>query len=206
MKKNKLISFAISFFVVISSVKLLSQNTAIITKEDAVKYFMGKGGRWSERGVLAFKVGARISDDDFKYLSLLPKIKILHLSQTSISDTCLKHVSSLTQLDTLSLDDTKIGDEGLKYISNLKTIDLLDLKNTKVTDEGLKYLKNMAKLRELNLMGTKITDKGLDYLSEIPNLQMIMVRGTRITPGGVAKFKKKFPMTYITFETEEQIQ
>jgi hypothetical protein len=152
----------------------------------------------------------RVKDDDLRFLSRVPKLKELELSEAHITDAGLAHLRllnelerldltapqvtdeglvhlrGLTNLRSLSLHQTQITGPGLKRLRPLTNLRLLDLHDSPVTDEGIAHLACLANLRALSLWGTKATDDALKTLKDLPHLAQLNLWGTNVTDAGLA--------------------
>jgi hypothetical protein len=152
----------------------------------------------------------RVKDDDLRFLSRIPKLKALELSEAHITnaglahlrllndlqrldltapqvnDEGLIHLRRLTNLTSLSLHQTQITGPGLRHLRSLTNLRLLDLHDSPVTDEGIAHLACLTNLRILSLWGTKATDEALKTLKNLPHLEQLNLWGTNVTDAGLA--------------------
>jgi hypothetical protein len=127
----------------------------------------------------------RIQDADLAYLTDLPYLTFLDLSQTQIGDAGLMHLSRLSNLHSLTLTHTCVTDAGLVRIGALSCLEQMNLSYTHVTDAGMLHISSLRALRVLDLDGTRVTDAGLASLSGMAQLRLVRARGTAITDAGV---------------------
>lgn len=161
-------------------------------------------------------------DEDMAWLSKLPDIEFLILTNTKVSDldslqgmnslvwldldgtrvsdAGLEHLRALPKLTHLFLSDTAVSNVGLAHLTELGKLEALELAHTRVDDELLPDLKQVPMLRRLNLSGTRITDAGLVHLGTLGNLQSLFLYDTQTTSEGVAELQAALPDCAIGFD------
>lgn len=144
-----------------------------------------QGGYLMDRVVDVSLRKRRIQDADLAYLTDLPYLTFLDLSQTQIGDAGLMHLSRLSNLHSLTLTHTCVTDAGLVRIGALSCLEQMNLSYTHVTDAGMLHISSLRALRVLDLDGTRVTDAGLASLSGMAQLRLVRARGTAITDAGV---------------------
>src|SRR6185437_16103346 len=78
-----------------------------------------------------------------------------------VTDEVFRHLGSLQRLRELGLSCTGVTDAGLASVGELDRLHILFLSKTSVTDAGLAHLKSLTELQALGLALTNITDEGL---------------------------------------------
>ncbi len=129
----------------------------------------------------------RDSNELFKYLNGLKKLKRLHtsihfLTNMTVLDSGLDQISGLTQLEELRLSQSKVKGLGLKHFVNLRS---LDLRYSAVNDKGMESLKFLTKLERLILRDNNISDKGIANIAGLTNLRELDLYGLPLTDNGV---------------------
>jgi hypothetical protein len=125
-----------------------------------------------------------ITDEDFKYVGRLPKLKTLTIFKTA-TDAGLKHLAGLEQLETLFLWTTAVKGPGLKDLAGLPALRHLRLAYSPVDDEGCKALAGFKQLTGLSLAGTKITDAGIKHLTGLDKLESLSLVQTELSDAGL---------------------
>lgn len=100
------------------------------------------------------------TNDDLRYLAVVPTVERVWLDGTKITDEGLCHLLACPNIRFLGLNDIPITDHGLAQISRLTELDSISLNGTKITDAGLEHLAKLTKLKHLWLRKTAITDAG----------------------------------------------
>ena len=166
--------------------KLISENAADITKDDALKLTtFGSNYCYSFfDGIQNFKnltslYADNISISDFEPLASLTKLTNLSLQRNDISD--LKFITKLTNLVNLKLRDNQISDLApLKSLTKLETLDLVGNQISDITP-----LKNLSNLTSLEFDENNISDltplKGLTKLEAFGSAQSIDLQPTTTT-------------------------
>jgi hypothetical protein len=126
---------------------------------EIVKGLKDKGAEVKEsRGVvtgLTVQDGSRLTDDDFRQLTRLSRLKMLSLSN------CL-------------------NDERVALLANLAELEYLQTNLAQITDDGIKPLARLKSLQNLKFFhpGKSFSGSGLAHLAELPNLQSLTVAGS----------------------------
>jgi Leucine-rich repeat (LRR) protein len=144
---------------------------------------------------------------EFGFLSGLPQIESLSLSNVRLNKRGVDAINQLGNLKRLTLSVTAFDDERLGWIGQLDVDLNLTLQNSpKITDEGLKHLVG-SRLQSLSIIQTSITDRGLIHIGNIKALQTLMIYGSPVTDAGIEHLRElkslRFLMLYKTKVTEE---
>ncbi len=144
-----------------------------------------------------------IGDKSMFYLTLLPKLKDLDVTKSSITGAGFRYLHR-THLKKLWAADTVFGDDALHslqrtdeltdlYLGNTKITNAgfvkldapllkeLDISNTKVTDIGIKTLARFPELTTLRMTGLPLTDPAAEVLSKLPKLEQLNIERTKVT-------------------------
>ncbi|XP_063806466.1 uncharacterized protein LOC134985575 [Pseudophryne corroboree] len=129
----------------------------------------------------------QITDRGVQHISVLTRLRVLSLCNTSVSDIGLLHLRGLKLLEELSLDRTKVTSRGVSQcIPHLPHLQVLGLSDTNVGDNVLKLgVRNCKNLLKLNLSRTHVTNKGLRFLKQAPIVQLSL-DGSGVTLQGVS--------------------
>uniref|UniRef100_A0A8C5QDR3 F-box/LRR-repeat protein 14 n=1 Tax=Leptobrachium leishanense TaxID=445787 RepID=A0A8C5QDR3_9ANUR len=128
-----------------------------------------------------------ITDQGVQHISLLTRLQILSLCNTSVSDAGLLHLRGLRHLEELSLDRTKVTSRGVSQcVPHLPHLQVLGLSSTAVGDNVLKHgIRHCRALLKVNLSRTRVTDKGLRLLKAVSIVQLNL-DGTGVSLQGVS--------------------
>jgi RNA polymerase sigma factor (sigma-70 family) len=135
-----------------------------------------KLGARIERDVVTVNlVATKVTDDELRWLSVFPNLRILYLHHTSIGDAGVANLRDLKSLTTLDLFDTRVTDAGMEHLAEwMPHLEWLELSDTQVTDAGLRFLKGLRHLRHLDVRRTKVTDAGVEDLRRaLPGLDLL---------------------------------
>ncbi|KAK2385229.1 internalin A [Trifolium repens] len=130
----------------------------------------------------------------------VPNLEILSLSQTSVDDTALGFISLMPLLKVVDLSNTNIkgflhqGGTDLDSLSltalqNLKQLERLNLEHTQVADEALFPLSSFQELRYLSLKSPSLSDISLYHLSSVPKLTELSICDAVLTNCSLDKVK-----------------
>jgi hypothetical protein len=126
---------------------------------EIARLLKGKGAEVTASGgavtALAVRDGSKLTDDDFRQLTRLGRLKMLDLSN------CL-------------------NDERLSQLAALEGLEYLQTNLAAVTDEGVKPLARLRSLKTLKFFhpGKSFSGAGLAHLAELPNLRSVTVAGS----------------------------
>ncbi|MBU1220477.1 protein kinase [Myxococcota bacterium] len=134
--------------------------------------------------------GCEVTDETAVFLSQIPSIEYLDLSETMVTSRSMAGIGRMKNLKHLILKNTTINDEGIKFLSESRKLKTLDLTGTKVTDSCSVYLNNMTMLNSLVLKNCRISDR---FLKNIPGktIRLLNLYGTDISDRS-AKVMEKF--------------
>lgn len=130
----------------------------------------------------------------------VPNLEILSLSQTSVDDTALLYISMMPSLKDVDLSNTNIkgflhqgscdlDSLSLTALQNLKQLQRLNLEHTQVTDEALFPLSSFQELRYLSLKSPSLADISLHHLSSVPKLTKFRICDAVLTNYAFDMFK-----------------
>ena len=104
-----------------------------------------------------------VTDETLNALRLLPRLRVLHVSNTSITDAGIAELVHLHELEWLTLD-TELSDAALVHVGKLRSLHVLELSRAPITDSGLTELCGLRQLEELTLEETLVTSDGIARL------------------------------------------
>ena len=171
----------------------------------------------NETALVAIDLRARrLGKEQFKYLSLVPDLAELDLSESNLDDAALlsmrgstvsklylrgteitsrgaEALATFENLQFVDLSDTAVTDEALTYFHDLKYLNAVVAKGTSIDGTGCKSLRDMSRRSYLafDFEGSNFNDAGLDEAIEIKALKRLHIRRTRVTAGAVAKARAK---------------
>ncbi len=95
------------------------------------------------------------------------------------TDDDFKRLGRLSRLKTLSLSEGPT-DAALALLSGLSELEYLQTNRSSATDDGMKALASLKKLKTLKLFhpGKEFTGRGFAYLAELPDLERLTVAGS----------------------------
>jgi len=131
--------------------------------------------------------GCPITDEGMKWLSLLPWISDLDLTDTAITDVGLCQLGSLCNLERLKLGGTNVNGEGMAKFSKFQTLYEVDLARSRLNDDGMAHVCSNMRLSQIDLSDTEISDAGLPHLAYLPNITNLSLAGTMITGTGLGR-------------------
>jgi len=100
-----------------------------------------------------------------KVISQLKLLNTLELHETKIVDSDLGYLSGMPEMAGLVLSNTAITDSGVTHLAPLAhKLQVLYFDGTKITDASIKVLSKMKRLTFLSVIETNITEKGFETL------------------------------------------
>ncbi|XP_022136502.1 F-box/LRR-repeat protein 14 isoform X2 [Momordica charantia] len=153
--------------------------------------------------------------DDFaiSYISLMPGLKSIDLSETDIKGyiylsaaegneyLSFTDLQNLDCLEILNLERTHVDDESLRPLSRFRRLSHLLLRSPSLTDVSLSYLSILPKLTILSIRDAVLTNQAFDLLKPAATLQKIDLRGCwLLTEDGLLEFHRRFPQIEVRHE------
>lgn len=182
-----------------ASILLMFASLAGFAKADdaeIVKLLMAKGADVTEtKGVvtaITVRDAAKWTDDDFRRLADLRRLKLLSLSD-GLNDARLAQLASLVELEYLQTNLAQITDDGIKPLTRLKS-----LKNLKFfhpgkafTGAGLAELATLPNLERLTVAGSlAFNDVGMAAVAKLTRLKEFRTWHAGATNEGVKKLRE----------------
>jgi uncharacterized protein YjbI with pentapeptide repeats len=154
--------------------------------------------------------GAKISDDDLRYLATLHRLFKIVLNNTHLKGTGLAALSHCPldvvnlgnnpdlvtvaplptgRLTFLRLGNFTLTDQLLQEILSCKRLKHLALQNCDLNQRQLQRLQSLPDLSSLNIGRTPLTDDSLGVLMSFKGLKEVNVDGTSITDAGRLQLK-----------------
>lgn len=132
-------------------------------------------------------VGQQLSSSDVcEFLSQLPYLKLVRLTEHQVDDAVLIELGRLANLQELTLSNSTVSDRGLRQLLANKNLKKLYLEGCGLTDESLEIVSQMSILEDLGLRdNTLLTDRGLGNLSRLKKLQILRFRGSQFSGLGI---------------------
>ncbi|XVF53063.1 hypothetical protein PTKIN_Ptkin05aG0069400 [Pterospermum kingtungense] len=154
-----------------------------------------------------------IDDVALSYISLMPSLKVIDLSNTNIKGfihqpgteshiySTLTALQNLSYLESLNLEHTLVRDQDLYPLSNCKELSHLSLKCASLTDATLHHLSSLPKLTNLRVCEAVLTNSGLDAFTPPATLRVLDLMGCwLLTEDAVSSFLRKYPQVEIRHE------
>ncbi|KAF4351071.1 hypothetical protein F8388_013176 [Cannabis sativa] len=131
-----------------------------------------------------------------------PKLEILSLSDTSIDDIAISYISLMPCLKDIDLSNTNIkgliyqdgGPEmdpilSLEALQRLKNLKKLNLEGTQVRDSALYSVSSLLELTHLSLRDASLTDISLSYISSLTKLINLSIHDAVLTSSGLNSYQ-----------------
>ncbi|XP_021277525.1 negative regulator of reactive oxygen species [Herrania umbratica] len=154
-----------------------------------------------------------IDDVALSYVSSMPSLKVIDLSNTNIKgyihqpgtelhmDSTLAALQNLRYLESLNLEHTQVRDPDLYPLSSCNELGHLSLKCASLTDATLHHLSSLPKLTNLRVCEAVLTNSGLDTFSPPTTLRMLDLMGCwLLSEDAIASFIRKHPQVEIRHE------
>lgn len=140
---------------------------------------------------LTVQDGSKLTDDDFRQMTQLGRLKTLSLSN-GLDDGRLSRLTALAELEYLQTNLAEVSDEGVKPLAQLKK-----LKNLKFfhpgksfSGTGLVHLAELPNLQSLTVAGSlEFNDEGMAAVAKLTGLQEFRTWHVGATDEGVKKLK-----------------
>lgn len=169
MKKNNLLPFTLSLFLLICNPALAFINKTDIKTENPCITEMKKGERIWGGGIMLGMDHCQLKDDDTlaiaDYLKNNPNIDSIFLIMNQLTSKGIKVLSDIQTIHELILDNNFIDNEGTKILREAKNIQSLSLGYNNITDTGIIDLTKNESINALMLDGLDITQIGADALA-----------------------------------------
>ena len=125
-----------------------------------------------------------VVNDDLQWLSGLPKIRSVLLTERNIDDDGLAILGRLTTLQNLDLRDCPISNQGLAHLAGLKKLRGLKLSGKKgltaVDDGGLAHLAELKNLKAFGCDYLWVSEEGLEHLKNCQRLEELYLAATLV--------------------------
>ncbi|XP_022737961.1 leucine-rich repeat receptor-like serine/threonine-protein kinase BAM2 isoform X2 [Durio zibethinus] len=159
-----------------------------------------------------------IDDVSLSYISLMPSLKVIDLSNTNIKgfihqrgtesqmDSTLTALQNLSYLESLNLEQTQVRDLDLYPLSSCKELSHLSLKCFSLTDSTLHHLSSLPKLTNLHVCEAVLTNSGLDSFSPPTTLRVLDLMGCwLLTEDAISLFSRRHPQVEIRHEVVQSL-
>ncbi|KAF3779726.1 hypothetical protein EJ110_NYTH40733 [Nymphaea thermarum] len=156
-----------------------------------------------------------IDDAVLYYLGMMPALRMVNLSNTSIKglihqgdhvNFSLTAVQDLEHLENLDLGCTQIRDLALEPLSNLKQLRCLSLDSDFLSDVSLHSASPADKLKVLSIRNAVLTDVGLLSFVPPPTLHVLDLSGCwLLTVEGISQFCKFHPRITVRHEAIDKL-
>lgn len=124
--------------------------------------------------------GATVSATGLGYLSALPNLESLNISQTPIAADALAAIGKSQTLMSINLSSSAANDRVISELSRIPQLQKLDLSGTKVTGGSATAFGSMRELTELTLVSTAADDQVVASLISLP-IRKLNLASSRIT-------------------------
>ncbi len=137
--------------------------------------------------------GCPITDEMMAWISRLPWLTRLDLSQTQVTYVTVEKLVLLSLLEHLDLSQTQVSDNSLRALGGLRNLKTLSVAQTQLTDVGVQDLAVCLWLEVLDLSGTSITDQAVESLAKFKRLQRLDLRDTGLGAAGIDRLRAALP-------------
>lgn len=157
--------------------------------------------------------GARIDDYAISYISMIPSLKFIDLSNTEIKGfiqqvgaetdlvLSLTALQNLNHLESLNLEQTQVSDATLFPLSTFKELIHLSLRSASLTDVSLHQFSSLSKLTYLRIRDGVLTNNGLGSFKPPTSLKLLDLHGVwLLTKDAILQFCKMHPRIEVWHE------
>lgn len=107
-----------------------------------------------------------------KGLTLLERIELWMLNNTSVTGVCFEHIACLQNLKILSFCLNQVSDDHLQPLSKCSRLTTLCIRySSRMTGSGLWYLRDSPLLTDLSIGSSAFTAEGLSMLRYFPQIE-----------------------------------
>ena len=151
---------------------------------------------WLQRIELA---ESRVTGRSLEKLKLLPKLKLLDLSGTSLTDDDFLPFTQLTTLIELKLNNCPwLKDEHLASLGELKKLRRLEVASPEITDRGLRVLGQFPDLNTLVIGDcAELSDALIETVETLPQLRELTLASANLSSQTVFTLHQKFPQIVV---------
>ncbi|XWS38237.1 hypothetical protein CRYUN_Cryun19dG0113700 [Craigia yunnanensis] len=159
-----------------------------------------------------------IDDVGLSYISLMPSLKVIDLSNTNIKgfihqpgteshiDRTLTALQNLSYLESLNLEHTQVRDPDLYTLSSCKELSHLYLNCAFLTDATLHHVSSLPKLTDLHVCEAVLTNSGLDTFSPPTTLRVLDLMGCwLLSEDAISSFSRKHPRVETRHEVVQNL-
>ena len=129
----------------------------------------------------------------YALLAELADVCEVNLGGEAIDDEVLAYVSRLPRLRTLDLTDTSVTAAGLRELARLPSLESLALCRMPVTRHEVESLAGLLKLRSLRLARGVVGPGAFASLGELSQVRALHLEGSRAPPAAVARLQSRRP-------------
>ncbi|KAK1564354.1 hypothetical protein Q3G72_001371 [Acer saccharum] len=157
--------------------------------------------------------GTLIDDVAISYISMMPSLKVIDLSNTDIKGffqqvgaetdliLSLTALQSLNHLEKLNLEHTQVKDVALCPLSSFQELRHLSFRSSSLTDASMYNLSSLSKLTSLGIRDTVLTNSGLVFFKPPSTLKSLDLRGCwLLTEDALLVFCKSYPEIKVRHE------
>lgn len=137
--------------------------------------------------------GKRVVGAQLSFVTELPELRVLNLSDSSVDDDGLQSVGGMVNLEELYLIRTPITDSGIPHLASLKSLKVLNLNETEITDDCLRHINAIHSLEKLNLDCIGLSGERFGELRGLTRLAELEVPVLWLDDSGTAELRAVFP-------------
>ncbi|MBU6455108.1 MAG: hypothetical protein KGS72_25275, partial [Cyanobacteria bacterium REEB67] len=143
--------------------------------------------------------GAALKGSFLKSHEKLQNVEDINIGFNPIAAENLQYLSKLPKLKALCLTDSTLDDNGLRYLTGLSNLQSLQLAGMrKITDKSVPVLAHMTGLLSLDVRNSSISFNGICALKNL-KLTSICLPPHSYPPQELATIRKLFPKTLLSF-------
>uniref|UniRef100_A0ACD5TKH1 Uncharacterized protein n=1 Tax=Avena sativa TaxID=4498 RepID=A0ACD5TKH1_AVESA len=160
----------------------------------------------------------KIDDSALVYISMMPSLRVIDLSHTSIKgfsrvegnpETILSMppLEHLIYLESLYLEDTALSDEVIPPLASFRALKYLYLKSDFLSDPALHALSSASNLIHLGFCGNVLSNSGLLQFVPPAQLHVLDLSGCWILTGdAISTFCRHHPVIEVRHELMQELQ
>uniref|UniRef100_A0A8R7TYJ8 F-box/LRR-repeat protein 14 n=2 Tax=Triticum urartu TaxID=4572 RepID=A0A8R7TYJ8_TRIUA len=160
----------------------------------------------------------KVDDSALVYISMMPSLRVIDLSHTSIKGFTRAEANSekvlslpllehLIYLESLNLEDTPLSDEVIPSIASFRALKYLYLKSDFLSDPALHALSSASNLIHLGFCGSILSNSGLLQFVPPAQLHVLDLSGCWVLTGyAISSFRSHHPVIEVRHELIQELQ
>ncbi|KAM3352738.1 hypothetical protein ACQJBY_024129 [Aegilops geniculata] len=160
----------------------------------------------------------KVDDSALVYISMMPSLRVIDLSHTSIKGFTRAEANSekilslpllehLIYLESLNLEDAPLSDEVIPPIASFRALKYLYLKSDFLSDPALHALSSASNLIHLGFCGSILSNSGLLQFVPPAQLHVLDLSGCWVLTGyAISSFRSHHPVIEVRHELIQELQ